>query len=318
MRQEFSIAGICERDIDLLLLEEFHSSEGFALWFTDMVVGRDLGRVVSACRSVTTANGESDLEVGFEDLAGRRNRVLIENKVGASLQPQQLERYQERARRYVNEDRCQECYLVIVAPSAYFGPATDALGFDGRATYESIVEWFEQAEANPGRLQFKHAMLRGAIEKGTIGYQRIEDASTSDFWRDYWAISRECAPQLEMRMPKGVPARSAFVYFHPVGLPNGVTLCHKMVAGCIDLQIGGLGNRANELNQAIRELLEEGMTIHRAGQSAAIRLAVPPLDLSERAVDQASAIRTALRGAERLFAWLIANRALLRTWIPSV
>lgn len=318
MQQGISIAGICERDIDLLLLEEFHSSEEFAVWFTDHAIGRHLGRVVSACRSVTTANGESDLEVGFEGLAGRRNRLLIENKVGASLQPRQIERYQERARRYVSEGRCEECHLVIVAPSAYFGLATDAIGFDGRVTYESIVEWFEQAESNPGRLQFKHAMLRGAIEKGTIGYQRVEDASLSKFWRDYWAISRQCAPQLEMRMPTGVPARSGFVYFHPVGLPHRISLCHKMVSGCVDLQIKRLGDRANELNQAIRNLLEEGMTIGRAGQSAVVRISVPPLDLAAGAIDQASAIRAGLRGAERLSAWFVANRASLRAWIPSV
>ena len=43
-----SIAGVSERDIDLLLLEEFHSSAAFQVWFVSQVLGAsaDLGHRV--------------------------------------------------------------------------------------------------------------------------------------------------------------------------------------------------------------------------------------------------------------------------------
>ena len=40
MANDLFIAGVSERDIDLLLLEEFHSSPRFRDWFIDQVLGK--------------------------------------------------------------------------------------------------------------------------------------------------------------------------------------------------------------------------------------------------------------------------------------
>jgi hypothetical protein len=64
-RAEMPIAGVCERDIDLLLLEEFIASVHFIQWFTEQInrVDAEIECLLSAQRSVTQSNGESDLEV---------------------------------------------------------------------------------------------------------------------------------------------------------------------------------------------------------------------------------------------------------------
>src|SRR5688572_22073219 len=90
-----SIAGVSERDIDLLLLEEFHSSPTFQAWFVAQILGGGAvtGELVSARRSVTQSTGESDVEVAFKCDDGREVRFLIENKLNVGFQPLQAERY---------------------------------------------------------------------------------------------------------------------------------------------------------------------------------------------------------------------------------
>ena len=86
MRSENTIAGISERDIDLLLLEEFQSATGLEDWFVAQTLGLSvrLGEGVSADRSVSQSTGESDLEIVFSDQGGT-TCLLIENKVNAGL-----------------------------------------------------------------------------------------------------------------------------------------------------------------------------------------------------------------------------------------
>jgi hypothetical protein len=71
---EISVAGVCERDVDLLLLEEFIASKSFRKWFLAVVgVQAQSVRLVQAARSVTFSNGESDLELTFESDDGNRS-----------------------------------------------------------------------------------------------------------------------------------------------------------------------------------------------------------------------------------------------------
>ncbi|MEO8218141.1 MAG: hypothetical protein ABI718_13765 [Acidobacteriota bacterium] len=103
----FSISGICERDIDLLLLEEFRSNPEFATWFTSEALDIKPGLCSGALKSVTDTWGESDLEVEFRDSSGRTTRLLIENKIAANFQPRQALRYAERATSYRAELRAR-------------------------------------------------------------------------------------------------------------------------------------------------------------------------------------------------------------------
>lgn len=111
MTGRIAIAGVSERDMDLLLLEEFQSSQGFQQWFIGKVLGNDvrLAELVFAKRSITQSTGESDLEITFADSSGGTVRFLIENKVNAGFQPQQAERYRIRGDSYVTRKDSSLC-----------------------------------------------------------------------------------------------------------------------------------------------------------------------------------------------------------------
>src|SRR5688572_21584196 len=91
------LSSLWERDIDFLLLEEFHSEPAFVRWFVSTATGRPLENVSSfdgAWRSVSNAalGGESDLLV-LASLADQKHALLIENKIDAIAQPDQGLRY---------------------------------------------------------------------------------------------------------------------------------------------------------------------------------------------------------------------------------
>src|SRR5215813_8404456 len=118
MATHITVAGVSERDIDLLLLEEFMASEGFCRWFIEQieVIDHEMDHVEDVRRSVTQSTGESDLEITCVDREGQRWRLLIENKISASFQPQQAQRYRQRGATYLERGECAAFYTILVAP----------------------------------------------------------------------------------------------------------------------------------------------------------------------------------------------------------
>lgn len=317
MSTRAAIAGVSERDIDLLLLEEFQASPSFQQWFVAQALGTDvhLGSCVAAVRSVTHSTGESDLEITFATDDGTRTQIMIENKVTAGLQPLQAQRYLSRGAEYTARGLCAAFHTVIVAPYRYFGTSETHKGFGGRVTYEQILAWFEEAKHLGERRNYKITLLRSAIDKGTLGYQPEEDAATTDFWRSYWGLALRYAPELEMTEPRSKPSGSGFIHFRPPILPRGIDIVHKFNFGYVDLHLRDMGKRLNEVRAVLGSRLEIGMTLESATKSAAIRLGVPQLNASMTMAQQEEAAIAGIEAAKRLLAWFLTNKEV---WLHHI
>lgn len=315
MAAQFRIAGICERDIDLLLLEEFQSTPAFLRWFlaTAGIANLDARSLKGAHRSITHTTGESDLELHFDNGCGVRDAVLIENKIGAQLQPLQAERYEARGKDYVARQLFQRVHTVIVAPDRYFVGPRQTKGFRHRVSYDRIVEWFEQATALGQRRHYKVTMLRSALDRATLGYQPLVDDVVTDFFAKYWAITAETYPELGMRRTrKERPGGSGRVYFKTAELTAiGCDVAHKTGRGVVDLHLRGRGDRLGLVESALGHLLDQDMSVEPAAKSAAIRLCVPVLDRLHPADGQRDAILEGLRAAKRLAVWAEVNAAAI-------
>lgn len=321
MVARISIAGVSERDIDLLLLEEFQSSPSFLKWFQDLVFGKNSPRLnfVSARRSVRYAFGEIDLEIVLTDRSGKEVRLLIENKVKAGFQPQQAERYQDSGNSHVASKDGATYYTVLIAPEQYFGKDPSTKGFDKTLTYQKVLDWFKQAAELGARREYKIALLTSAIEKGTIGWQLIEDAPVTHFWQAYYALACDIAPELEMKEPTGKPSGAGFIYFRPrEHLPRGFEICHKFKKEHVDLHIKGMGGRLNEVDRALRAHFRHGMKTFSAGVSAAIRVEVPRLDPGRPFSDQQSEARAGLEAAKVLLSWFKEKKQFMPTPVLKV
>lgn len=315
-----SVSSVSERDIDLLLLEEFLSSERFSKWFLQKVLGEAPANwlCVKAARSVTNSIGESDLEVAFKGPGGLTHLLLIENKIAAGLQPRQAERYKLRGDGYRSGGHCSRFTTVIVAPLRYFGTSSTTRGFDCQVAYEDLFKWFESDVSLGSRRFYKLAVLQRAIEKSAIGRQSDEDQVSTSFWRCYWNLSKRDAPHLEMREPKGKTAGSTFISFCPASLPRGFEIKHKLtgtrgaLTGFVDLEIGGLGRRTNQVYTVLSPFLDEDMTVVRATGSAAVRLIVEIVDPNKSAEPQEMGIAAGLEAASRLLSWFSSRSEIPR------
>jgi hypothetical protein len=276
-------------------------------WFVGKLLGSGNGLVacIDARRSVTQSTEKSDLEVDLVDVDASVTRLLIENKINAGLQPQQAHRYRQRGDGYLRNQDCEAFITIIAAPSHYFGNDTSAKGFDLRCHYEDLLAWFQGAQHLGPRHHHKTSLLQSAIEKGTLGYQRVEDAASTEFWRLYWEAARVTAPRLELKKSGGKPSRASFAHYRPTDLPPQTKIVHKLRRSGVDLQLAGLGRRVNEVHRTLGGFLEADMVIERASESAVVRIRVPKVEPQMPFAPQRSAVLPGIEAARRLHDWCL-------------
>ncbi len=160
------LRGVSERDIDLLVVEELVASPNFREWLA-ISAGLPAGQTLSSVsRSVVTSTGESDLEVSYckDEI---RTRLLVENKIDATFQRDQIRRYLERAQGYLTSGACERAATVLIAPDSY----KDSGGaFDIVISYAMLRAWFANNAKGDERSLYKLHLIDAAIHRGTTGW----------------------------------------------------------------------------------------------------------------------------------------------------
>jgi hypothetical protein len=82
------------------------------------------------------------------DGTSRRLAVLVENKITAEAQPEQGERYRQRANVGKKAGSWDDARTCMVAPQKYLDASTDAANYDARISYEDVASWFDKSAAN--------------------------------------------------------------------------------------------------------------------------------------------------------------------------
>lgn len=149
---------IFERHLDLLLAEELVCNADFAR-FVFSAAFRDRPGFVDAAPAASEvtvsdldvtgievgASGENDLLVESRWNDGRRYRLLVEDKLDAVLQPSQVERYLERARRHADLDAVADAAAIVIAPDRYLTDKAAELSGIAGLSIEAIAEWLDAA-----------------------------------------------------------------------------------------------------------------------------------------------------------------------------
>jgi hypothetical protein len=290
------ISGVCERDIDLLLVEELVASPQFVKHFLGEAHALADGLAVDVAHSVFTALGESDVEITVE-AGGARHRILIENKVDAPFQPRQAERYGKRARAL--EGTYRSVLTILVAPEDYLKHAKTDHPFDLYVALETLASWFTQGRHGT-RAEYKRALIENAIERQKAGWTRVPDELCTAFYGSYWDLASRVAPALRMPKPEPRPAGSTWFTFKPHELPQGLLLVHKLPSGWVDLQFTGQRERMADLTERYGAMLDPDMFIREAGGSAAIRITVDRCDVLEPFEASKLVVEASLDAATRL------------------
>jgi hypothetical protein len=302
-----SFSSIRERDIDFLLLEELTVDPEFRTWFL-----RKLGlspdgsaELIDGWHSVSDSElGESDVEFGIVRSDGTKLLVLVENKINAIFQEDQLERYQKRGEKAVAEN--WDAFTTgLFAPNAYLTGTDQTDIVNGTITYEAVREWFQERDTS--RSKFKADMLTHAIEQKRRGYTPEVDDQVTSLHEYYWEKSQQGYAELGMKQPEGVPAGNLWVRFAPGGLPNDISLIHKMGRGDVDMQFSGAAEDDDSVADQCERLLKKDMRLVTTGKSLSVRIDVPPISEDVDPIKQAEQIEIGLEASQRLLTWYSHN-----------
>lgn len=299
------IASVAERDIDLVVLEELSVSDEFREWVAARVLGEPAFREdIGAWHSVLDSeHGESDLVFIFTSQQGQRIAVLIENKIDASPQPDQGNRYRLRGSKGIQSGYWEAFKTCVIAPHRYLNSAKHTESYDSEVSYEELLAYFTSRRFRDSRYQYKAKLIQEAIEQNRRGYQPEYSEAMTKFVESYCNYSNLNFPGLRVQQSKPRPAGSTWVMFMPPKLRQGMSLCHQIASGSVKLFISGPNADIESIKQSYEGRQDSDMSILPAGKSIAISIDVPKLSPLTTEFEQAQdAVHTALEAVARLLA----------------
>ncbi len=287
------IEAVTERDVDLLLLEEFNVSYDFVVWFYQKnLLPRPVPEVVKAFHSVSDVElGESDIIVEYKN----GHAILVENKISAVAQPNQANRYFLRGDKGITMGLWDSFSTCIIAPENYLNTMSDVINYQKKISYEDIRDWFASFQTKRGT--YRSFIMNEAIEQNRRGYTSIPDSKVSSFWHDYWIFASQNYPEIGMRMPGKKPSNSTFIYFYCESLPKRYQLIHKVEHGYVDIQIADM---ADNLDDFINLFTDEAVEIVAAGKSISFRKEVQKMNVNNPFKEQKAIADFALQQANHL------------------
>ena len=292
--QDVKIECIQERDIDLLLLEEWSVNPDFAYWILEQCGINERFVSFNGYHSVTDPQfGETDLLLIAEN-DSEKIAILLENKIDAIAQPKQAERYFLRAEKLRQELNLSQTIIGIVAPDNYLQNNQEAANYPFQISYESTAEYLDSL--SDIRSKYRAAVVFSAIEKERRGYRPVKDEQVSRFWHDYWTYLRDNLPDVYMKEPDIVPSNSDWPGLKFDWFPSKWKLVHKLSRGVLDLE-----TKLTESDVSIlqKNLENTDFSIIKTGKSYSVRLNVVPLDRNQPLEEQLAALQSCIDGIKK-------------------
>lgn len=300
-----------ERDIDIMLAEEFAVSPAFAAWFlkqTKKFAGIE-AKFVDVYVSRSDSTGESDLVVVFDTPeSDSRLALLIEDKIDAPLQPEQEGRYRLRANTEILRGDYSDYEVILCSPEAYPLTHPKAASFDSFVSYEAIDSFFRTQQPLDPRTLYRANFIATAAKRSANTWTRIDDEITNAFWKAAYDIAVKEFPDLEMQ-PLELTKDSTWINFRPQDMPTRprrIYVSFKGDRGFMDLTF--TDSAARLLSPLVQPHLENDMTVHQTGKSAAIRIRVEGFKVSEPFDTLLPKVRAAFAACVRLIRFYRQNR----------
>ena len=289
---KIKIEALRERDIDLLLLEEWNVNPAFAQWLL-----REFFDITRKYEKFDGWHSISDSELGESDLflactsQYEKIAILMENKIDASAQERQATRYDQRAEKIQIDGNFSKVLVCIVAPENYLANDEEATQYRTRISYEKIAEWFYHQ--NDLRSRYRSEVLKLAIEKERRGYRPVKNEQVTTFWKNYYNELKRMFPDAIMNKPEIVPEGSDWPMIKFPHFPAKWVIYHKLSRGCLDIETSwDLQNAQKYLQQ----MKIPDMTVIKTGKCFSLRLNIMPIDRHMDFFEQKSAVDIAFNG----------------------
>ncbi len=173
-----------ERDIDLMLLEEMHCNPEFLAWIAERA-GIPGGSLFLAHHSVYRSNGETDV-LALVNTPEGRVALMVEDKIGAEMQPRQAERYHERGAALCADSSLKLYRTLLCAPEGYLR-GIQSSDWHATLSFENIAQWFGEQDDARARWR-RDTLVRAATRqrRSVVGNTvAIGDSTIARFKREY-------------------------------------------------------------------------------------------------------------------------------------
>lgn len=256
---------VLERDMDLLIIEEFVSSPDFARIFLDAICFHSKYTIKEVCHSKRDADlGESDIVILLS--AGNRTFALhIEDKIDAIAMENQHQRYHARAQKDIANGLYEDYAVVIAAPAKYLDENREARKYAHRVTYESLLSHFKKQD--DVRSAYKLTLIETAISDQLNHYHWESDADVVRFCKQMTQYQKENYPSLSFGSVAWWP-------YYPTLLKNA-SLVLKANKGVCDLQFQSSTPQA--IYARVKDYLSDRMNVVKTGKSASVRIQIKPI-----------------------------------------
>lgn len=280
---------VLERDIDLLIIEEFVINRTFAKIFTDQLKIRDDYEIEDVFHS------KRDIELGESDIliilnTGKEKIGLyIENKIDAQAMAEQCKRYFLRAEKDRNSGLFNCFAIFITAPRNYLKNNSEAKKYPFTVSYEIMRDYFTTDDN--ARNIYKISLLEYAIEDQKRAYQYVKNPNMAEFCKSMSEYQKIKYPIL----PKGSVAW--WPYFEsPL---QGTSLILKALNGRCDLTFH---NETQEsLLKKVYAVLLPSMRVIKTGKSASVCIDISPIDMEKNFDIQIDKVDEALKALDALY-----------------
>lgn len=290
-----------ERDIDLLLLELFHVSPETVRWLAGRL---DVCNAVavSARHSVYRGNGETDVLLIVQS-GKKRVALMIEDKIGAIMQPDQAQRYHIRGQELVERGEADDYRTILCAPEGYLATVAADEPWHHKVSFGEIADHLS-SESGPTS-EWRQAILRLCSAKARRA--KLVDSKNSgetEQWLlklkdDYREFAKVNFPQFRISRQTGRD-REIFIGAH--GAPAGVRFKHALFHGEVSAIFEA--KHVEAAQQQISHGLPDGFWMSRFGGELHVRTGAETLDPAIALGSQIDATRDGLEKLTAALEWV--------------
>ena len=291
---------ITERDMDLFLMRKLSDISFLKDIFLNKIncINNEVS-ILNITHSVSTEDGESDIEVLLVDEKNKKIALLIEDKINAPAMEDQARRYIIRGDKGKERGDYEEYYVFIVAPQKYLDGNTEAGKYPNKISYESIKKWLESSDSkNP----FEISLINRALDVSKHGYVTLYNKTVTDFWdRLYDYVEKHYPGQFRIHGKKGLEKSGNPAQWITITCNNQFGIQIKSDRGYVDLEIRNYADKFQQFCKDNQQLIDEKkLYIRTASKALAIRYYVECIDFTQEFETQEAALRMSFDAAKEL------------------
>lgn len=258
-----------EWEVDFSIVQLLETSSDFRQWFVSQITPQhDIEEYIGGVIHTNYAGeGESDIEFGFRTGTGEHHLVLVENKINASLQPNQVERYFKRGQFRVDRGNWDSFSVCLLAPKRYVSQENKS-EFEAVIHYEAVLD--SLTELTHDSAEFFQAVIKSTEKKSIT----VEASDVLQSIGEYFQSKTEISDFYQSI--EGYKKRIAFRSNHPQhpdGIQYDVYIADTGEDGrsVVRLQILDAESLTDEKREAIESIVSQhrntlsdyDLTLHR-------------------------------------------------------